>query len=105
MESNDAHLENLGKQCGCEQSCVLDHDIVTLVIVGNIELVQKLMGWLPDLQEPKEAVGLGTAHCSAARNSLATAPKTRRVCKLTGSMALRKKPVGTYLLLKCDHWV
>ncbi len=43
------YLEDLGQEGRCEECCMLDDNIITLVLIGNRKLVQKLIGWLTDL--------------------------------------------------------
>lgn len=44
------YLEDLGQDGGCEACCVLDDDVVTLILIGNLQLIQELMCGLAYLQ-------------------------------------------------------
>ena len=44
-----SHRKDLGQQGGCEEGGVLDDHIVTLILVGHIQLIQQVVGGLADL--------------------------------------------------------
>lgn len=43
-ELDVGELQDLGKKSGCEQGSVLDNDVVVLLLVGNSNVVEELLG-------------------------------------------------------------
>lgn len=48
-QSKVSHRKDLGQQGGCEEGGVLDDHVVTLILVGHIQLIQQVVGGLADL--------------------------------------------------------
>ncbi len=56
LTANDlTHLEDLREEGGGHLCSVLDNDVVTLVLVGDGQLIQELVCWLADLQAATNA--------------------------------------------------
>lgn len=43
------YRKDLGQQSGGEQGCMLDDYVVTLILVGHIQLIQQVVGGLAHL--------------------------------------------------------